>query len=91
MHEEYPNTTHSYWLISIMVNNELIRDKLRNYLNNLNIETRPAFYPIHTMPMYYDKKYKNRFPIASQLGKRGKIFQAAPCCPKKIFYLFLLK
>ena len=83
LHEECPNTTHSYWLVSIMVNNGLIRDKLRNYLNNLNIETRPAFYPIHTMPMYYNKKYKNKFPVATQLGKRGVNLPSGPLLTKK--------
>ena len=83
LHEECPNTTHSYWLVSIMVNNELIRDKLRNYLNNLNIETRPAFYPIHIMPMYYNKKYKNKFPVATQLSKRGVNLPSGPLLTKK--------
>ena len=83
LHEEYPNTIHSYWLVSIMLNNEIKRDKLRNYLNNLNIETRPTFYPIHTMPMYYNKKYKNKFPIASQLGRRGINLPSGPKLSEK--------
>ena len=66
-----------------MVNNALIRNKLRNYLDNLNIETRPTFYPIHTMPMYYHKKNINKFPIASQLGKRGINLPSSPLLLKK--------
>ena len=83
LHEECSNTTHSYWMVSILVNNEKTRDKLRNYLKNLNIETRPTFYPIHTMPMYYNKKYKNKFPVATQLGKGGVNLPSGPLLTKK--------
>ena len=66
-----------------MVDNEKNRDKLRAYLGSLNIETRPTFYPIHTMPMYHNKKYKNKFPIGAQLGSRGINLPSSPLLTKK--------
>ena len=78
LHEESAGTTHSYWVVTIRLKNSKIREKLRKYLNRFNIETRPTFYPIHTMPMYYKKSNKNKFPIASLLGKSGIILPSGP-------------
>lgn len=55
-HKEDKNVYHSYWMCSILISKEKFkkgdRDKLRIYLESKGIETRPLFYPIHTMPMY---------------------------------------
>jgi perosamine synthetase len=32
------------------------------------IETRPSFHPMHTLPPY---EQRNRFPVATMLGRRG--------------------
>lgn len=69
VHEEQPDTFHSYWMFSILVNDINKRDPLREYLAERGIETRPLFYPIHTMPMYAQKFQK--FPVAENLGWRG--------------------
>jgi perosamine synthetase len=45
------------------------RDPLREHLAAHGIETRPLFYPVHTMPMY-SNKYQ-RHPVAESLGWRG--------------------
>jgi len=63
------NVTHSYWMCSILVKNANDRDTLREFLAERGIETRPLFYPIHTMPMYATKYQKH--PIAEDLGWRG--------------------
>lgn len=68
VHDEVPNTRHSYWMFSILVNVNL-RDELRQHLSNKGIETRPVFYPVHTMPMY-SSGYR-RLPIAEELSWRG--------------------
>ena len=81
--EEQTGTTHSYWVVTIRVLDEKIRDKLRKYLNLYNIETRPTFYPIHTMPMYYHKKYKKKLTNAILLGKSGIILPSGPLLSKK--------
>lgn len=59
----------SSWMFSILVKDFEMREAIRHYLNSKSIETRPIFYPIHTMPMYYDQF--SRFPIAENLGERG--------------------
>lgn len=68
-HNEKKDTYHSYWMCSILVPNAKDRDPLREYLAKEGIETRPLFYPVHTMPMYSSKFQKH--PIAEKLGWRG--------------------
>lgn len=68
-HKESTNSLHSYWMYNILVHYAQDREELRNYLKNNGIETRPTFYPIHTMPMYGDKYHKH--PIAEDIAWRG--------------------
>lgn len=68
VHPEQPETIHSYWMTSILVEKANERELLRDFLKNLKIETRPLFYPVHTMPMYIKGEH---FPIAEGLGSRG--------------------
>jgi perosamine synthetase len=68
-HSEGPDVTHSYWMCSVLVNEASQRDALRDYLANHSIETRPLFFPVHTMPMYSQKF--QRHPVAEDLGWRG--------------------
>jgi perosamine synthetase len=63
------NVYHSFWMCSILTNDAKERDALRAYLENQDIETRPLFYPVHTMPMY-SAQYE-RHPIAENIGWRG--------------------
>lgn len=69
MQSEPENVRHSYWMVSILVENHEDRDKLRSHLAEKGIETRPFFYPIHAMPMY-DSRFQ-RFPVAESLSRRG--------------------
>ena len=68
-HQEDANVHHSYWMCSILVPKSAERDPLRELLKERNVETRPVFYPVHTMPMYSQKyqKHKN----AEDIGWRG--------------------
>ena len=59
----------SSWMFSILVQNFELREAIRSYLNTKLIETRPIFYPVHTMPIYCDQI--SRFPVAENLGLRG--------------------
>jgi perosamine synthetase len=68
-HSETENVRHSYWMCSVLVNDASSRDPLRDFLENKGIETRPAFYPVHTMPMYSEKF--QRHPVAENIGWRG--------------------
>jgi perosamine synthetase len=58
----------SYWMVTVMANNEYIRDIIRAYLKLHGVETRPVFYPAHTMPAF---KQKKTFPVAESLSRRG--------------------
>ena len=60
---------HSYWMCSILTQDAKQRDVLRTHLEKEGIETRPLFYPVHTMPMY-SAQYQ-RHPVAEDLGWRG--------------------
>ncbi len=68
-HLEKEGTVHTYWMYSILVETPEMRENLREYLKNKSIETRPTFYPVHTMPMFSQKYQK--LPIAEYLGWRG--------------------
>lgn len=64
-----PNVTHSYWMCSMLVPRAADRDPLRQHLADCGIETRPVFYPVHTMPMYA-LRYQ-RHAVAEDIGWRG--------------------
>jgi perosamine synthetase len=68
-HASNPDVEHSYWMCSILVSNAEKREPLRDHLAAHGIETRPLFYPVHTMPMYAGKF--QRHIIAEDLGWRG--------------------
>ena len=69
LHQDCPQGVHSYWMISILVEQPELRDRLRTYLAQRGIETRPLFYPVHTMPMYSTRYQKH--PVAEELAWRG--------------------
>ena len=60
---------HSYWMCSILTKDAKERDLVREHLDRSGVETRPLFYPVHTMPMY-SAQYQ-RHPVAENLGWRG--------------------
>jgi perosamine synthetase len=66
---ERPDARHGWWMVSILVRQPADRDPLRRHLAELGIETRPLFFPVHTMPMY-SKRYE-RHSVAENLAWRG--------------------
>lgn len=68
-HDAIGNVQHSYWMCSILVPNAADREPLRNALIDHSIETRPVFYPVHSMPMY--SRPFQRHPVAEDIGWRG--------------------
>lgn len=68
-HWEQKETKHTWWMFSILTQDQTSRDSLRTHLTNNGIETRPLFFPVHTMPMYAEKY--ERHPIAENLSWRG--------------------
>ncbi|HMQ49218.1 MAG TPA: DegT/DnrJ/EryC1/StrS aminotransferase family protein [Saprospiraceae bacterium] len=68
-HSESKDALHSYWMCSILVDTPALRDTLRLSLAEKGIETRPVFYPIHTMPIYSGRYERHK--VAENLGWRG--------------------
>jgi perosamine synthetase len=68
-HNQHQDVLHTYWMNSILVKNSCERDKLRAFLESSGIETRPIFYPIHTMPMYSGGDLS--YPRAEEIGSLG--------------------
>jgi perosamine synthetase len=58
-------------MYTVLVEEEygLDRDTLMARLRQRGIDTRPAFYPIHTLPMYHQGG--QRFPVAEEIGRKG--------------------
>lgn len=67
--KEQKDTVHSFWMYSILVENVKVREALRKFLSENGIETRPTFYPAHTMPMFAHTYQK--FRVAEGLAIRG--------------------
>ncbi|WP_141056543.1 DegT/DnrJ/EryC1/StrS family aminotransferase [Tepidiphilus succinatimandens] len=67
-HDEQPDTVHSFWMCSLLVDDASLRQPLRDHLKRLEIETRPLFYPAHTLPHCATNQH---FPIAESLSARG--------------------
>lgn len=79
-HKPVGDVYHSFWMCSILVEKPQIRDELRDYLKGYGIETRPTFYPIHTMPMYAKKFTKHH--VAENLASRGINLPSYPALEK---------
>lgn len=60
----------SFWMCSIMLNDATQREPLRDYLlQQHGIETRPFFYPVHTLLPYADNL--ESYPQAETISKKG--------------------
>ncbi len=62
-----------YWMTSLVLDEGIgiSRDELREKLAASGIETRPFFYPLHTLPMYAVDSTGKSFPVASRLSAQG--------------------
>lgn len=67
-HEEQPDSVHSFWMCSILLDEAADRQLLRTHLKKSNIETRPFFFPAHTMPHCHSDF---KFPVAEALSAKG--------------------
>ncbi|MFB0546590.1 MAG: DegT/DnrJ/EryC1/StrS family aminotransferase, partial [Anaerolineae bacterium] len=59
-----------YWMYSVLVEDQygISRDELMVRLRERGIDSRPFFYPIHTMPPY---RTGQRLPVAEELARKG--------------------
>ena len=69
-HGQADNAFNSYWMCSILIPHAEQRNELRSFLNQSGIETRPLFYPVHSMPIY-SRFATSGFPIADNISLRG--------------------
>jgi perosamine synthetase len=67
---QMPWAENVFWMYSVIVEDEfgLDRAELRVRLRQAGIDTRPFFYPVHTLPMYNTGQ---SLPVAEELSRRG--------------------
>jgi len=69
--ETASNVVNTSWMFSILCPDASLREELMNrLLHESGIETRPVFYPAHTLPMYYNPADTD-YPSAIDIGSRG--------------------
>ncbi len=62
------------WFLFTLVFSEdscSVRDELIPYLMRNGIDSRPVYYPLHSLPPYYEKLECNDFPVAERISQRG--------------------
>jgi perosamine synthetase len=67
---EMPWAKNVYWMYSILATNDfgMNRERVISKLADEGIDSRPFFYPIHTMPPYKENK---EYPVAQKISKEG--------------------
>jgi perosamine synthetase len=60
----------SDWIVGALLPERVDRDAVAERLLEAGIETRPFFYPVHTMPAYSEWN-GNSLPVAEDLARRG--------------------
>lgn len=70
----------SFWIITILLDNENITRKIIKKLNLSQIETRPLFFPIDELP-FYNKS--NNLPVTKKIYKKGLCLPSYPGLTKE--------
>lgn len=68
--EENEHKFHSNWLYTVIFKEAKERDALKDFLQSINIDTRPMFYPLSDMPLY-SKFSHNGLINSKSLSYRG--------------------
>jgi perosamine synthetase len=70
---EEPWAKSAFWIVCAVLDEERFgpRDGVMAALAEAGVETRPFFYPLHTLPMYREANADRKFPVAEDLGRRG--------------------
>jgi perosamine synthetase len=69
-HVQSKDVVHSYWMCSILIKSAELRDPLRRFLSEYGVDSRPMFYPIHTLPVFTEFS-EGAFPVAEDICSRG--------------------
>jgi perosamine synthetase len=80
-HLELKDVLHSYWMCTVLIPEGMEKQALKEFLMEHGIETRPMFYPIHTMPIYSQKYEKHQ--MAEALARRGITLPSYPSLSKE--------
>jgi len=81
MLREFGDVVNSYWMITLVCDSMKTRDALRAFMKDAGVETRPSFWPIHTMPMYKGLGYK--LPVAEDIAPRGMNVPSYPALSRE--------
>lgn len=67
---ELPWAKHVFWMYTIFLKKggEYERERLRQHMDEMGIETRPVFYPMHMLPPYAED---TAYPVADLWSLRG--------------------
>ena len=65
------HSIHSNWLYGIILDKKINRENISSELLALGIETRPFFFPLHTMPPYMEYKKSNSLSHSIDLSSQG--------------------
>lgn len=70
---EEPWAKSAFWIVCAVLDEQRFgtRDGVMAALDEAGVETRPFFYPLHTLPMYREANAGREFPVAEDLGRRG--------------------
>lgn len=70
---EQTDTINSFWLYTILVDAQLgiTRDELADRLKKNGVETRPAFFTLHEMPIYSEYKGNRSFENSLYVSRHG--------------------
>lgn len=74
------NVTCSHWLNVIFTKTPETRSRLRSYLSETGVETRPTFPPVHSMPIYGSE---SDFPVSEVIANTGVCLPSWPGLTKK--------
>ena len=68
---EQPWASHAYWMFSVLLDEAVAdRDAVMARLAERGIETRPVFYPLHTLPPYRADA-NSALPVAERIARSG--------------------
>lgn len=64
---------HAYWMFTVVLSDRSADDRARLMarLHDEGIETRPVFYPVHSLPPYREAARNEEFPVAEGLARCG--------------------
>ncbi len=76
--KRHKDIQNSYWIFSFLLNKKFNREKVMKELLELGVETRPVFYPLHTMPPYKHFMKSSSLENSINISKQGLSLPSSP-------------